>query len=94
MRGVPVSDRQSPGLSRRERILGVGPLSKLFGRSPGYEAYKTNEKFAAIVFEICKLNRLHTVHSVQDLDLFPYELKSNHGCPTAEVCCIMSATPC
>jgi hypothetical protein len=90
MRGVPVSDRQSPGLSRRERILGAELLSKLFGRCPAtYEAYKTNQKYAAIVFKICKLNRLHTVPSVQDMDLFPYELKSSHGCQPAEVCCIM-----
>jgi hypothetical protein len=86
MRGGPVSDRQSPGLSRRERILGVGLLSRLFRRCPGgYEAYKTTEKSAAIVFEICKLNRLHPVHSTQDLDLFLFELKSSHGCQTAEV---------
>jgi hypothetical protein len=70
--------------------LGVGLLSKLFRWCPsGYGAYKTNQKYAAIVFEMCKLNRLHTVHSVQDMDLFPSELKSSHGCQTAEVCWIM-----
>jgi hypothetical protein len=90
MRAVPVSERQSPGLSRLERILGAELLSKLFGRCPAtYEAYKTYQKYAAIVFKICKLNRLHTVSTVQDMDLFPSELKSSHGCQPAEVCCIM-----